>query len=151
MECWHFVARFSMKFRRFLLICLCFLVTFGLRGVPLRSVGDPWARGGVRGHIFHDFVMLLGGPLELILGPFSHFFLCFFRVAPGVAPGPTFDDFRLHFGLHFGTIFDAFWGPVDLGIFVTPPVRKLYFGGSKGSLFGTFFASFLGSVSGASF
>ena len=84
-------------------------------------------------------------------GSFLIFFCVFVCVAPGVAPGPTFDDFRLHFGLHFGTFLDAFWGPVDLVIFVTPLVRKLYFGGSRDSLFGTFSACFLGSVSGASF
>ena len=57
-------------------------MTFGLRGVPLRSVGHPWARGGVRGHILDDFLMLLGGPFELILGPFSIFSVSFFVSLP---------------------------------------------------------------------
>ena len=109
-------------------------------------MGYPWARGGVRGHILNDFLMLLGGPFELILGPFSSFLCVFFCVAPEVAPGAHFDDFWLHFGCRFGVVFCAFWGPLDLVIFVTPPVRKLYFGGSGDSLFGTFSACFLVSV-----
>ena len=129
----------------------CFSMTFDVRGVPLRPGGRPWARGGVRDHIFHAFVMLLGGPFELLLAPFAHLFRCLFSVAPGVAPRPTFIDFRLHFGLHFGTILDAFGGQVDLVILVTPPVRKLYFGGSRDSLSGTFSACFLESVYRASF
>ncbi len=126
-------------------------MTLGVRGVPLRPGGRPWARGGVRGHIFHDFFMLWGSLFELMLRSFSHLFQCLFCVAPGVAPGPTFGDFRLHFGLHFGTILDAFGGQVDLVILVTPPVRNLYFGGSTGSRFGTFPACFLEPVSVASF
>ena len=62
---------------------LCFLVTFGLRGVPLRPVGYPWVPGGVRGRIFNDFVMLLGGAFELILGPLSNFSVSFCVSLPG--------------------------------------------------------------------
>ena len=39
---------------------------------------------------------------------------------------------------------------MDLVLFATPPMPKLYFGGSRDSLFDTFFDSFLESVSEAS-
>ena len=97
------------------------------------------------------FRMILGCLRESLLVPFGvhvrYFFGVVFCIAPGVAPGPPFHDFRLNFGANFGTICGAFWRPVDLVIFVTPLVRKLYFGGSGDSLFGTFSACFLESVS----
>ena len=59
------------------------------------------------------------------------------------------------FGSILGDVWESFsaffLGPLDLVIFVTPPVRKLYFGGSGESLFGTFSACFSESVSRPSF
>ena len=90
----------------------CFSVTFGIRGVPLRPGGRPWARGGVRGHIFYDFVMRLGGPFGAILGPFLLLFCVFFCIAPGAAPRPPFYDFGLHLGVilePFSMLFGDLW------------------------------------------
>ena len=82
----------------------CFSMTFDVRGVPLRPGGRPWARGGVRGHIFHDFLMILGGPFELILGPFSNFSVSFFVSLPRWLQ----ELILMTFGSMFGAILESF-------------------------------------------
>ena len=75
-------------------------------------MGHPWARGGLRGHILDDFLMLLGGPFELILAPFSNFSVSFFVSPPrwsqelilmtfGSILGAVLESFSVLFGDHW--------------------------------------------------